>query len=131
MIHTAVPLRLREILEKTEGDVTVIEGRYYESPHKGRLINLPGNEKQCALCRLNMDIKYTDVLIIHQFCQEDGEIIPRQVTGLCFPQHKRMKQLIHQAHRAGLMQQLRPHIYPEEYSPMSGRMWKKYNVYFS
>ena len=32
---------------------------------------------------------------------------------------------------AGLMQSLRPHVFPEEYSQMSDFAWKRYNVYFT
>ena len=42
-----------------------------------------------------------DVMILSQFMQEDGEIIPRQITKLCFTQHAKLKKLIHQAHTAG------------------------------
>lgn len=40
-------------------------------------------------------------MILRQFMQEDGEIIPRQITKLCYSQHARLKKLIHQAHSAG------------------------------
>ena len=44
---------------------------------------------------------FQDVLIISQFVQEDGNIIPKSVTGLCYEQQSKMKKLIYQAHRAG------------------------------
>ncbi|XP_045174476.2 39S ribosomal protein S18a, mitochondrial-like [Mercenaria mercenaria] len=131
LLHSTVPLYLREVTETTVDNVTTIEGRLVESPREDYVIKADGEKHLCPLCRLNLDINYTDILIISQFVQEDGEIVPRQITGLCYPQHARMKHLIHQAHSAGLMQNLRPHVYPVEYSQMSDHAWKKYNVYYN
>ncbi|KAL4238644.1 mitochondrial translation [Mactra antiquata] len=129
--HISPLLKAREVIEKTEGNVTTIEGKIVDSPRKGKILDAPGPDNLCPLCRLDLDVKYTDVKIISQFVQEDGNIVPRQISGLCFPQHRQMIHLIHKAHSAGLMQHLRPHIFPEEYSHMSDHAWKKYNVYYT
>ncbi|XP_060571365.1 large ribosomal subunit protein mL66-like [Ruditapes philippinarum] len=130
-LHSTSTLYLREVIQKTEGNVTTVEGRMIDSPRKDQVLKVDDTDKKlCPLCRLNLDINYTDIMIISQFVQEDGEVVPRQISGLCYPQHARMKKLIHEAHTAGLMQNLRPHIYPKEYSQMSDHAWKKYNVYY-
>ncbi|WAR20134.1 RT18A-like protein [Mya arenaria] len=112
-IKTSSSLHLREVVETTNGNVTV------------------GAGEKCVLCRLNLDIKYTDVLILSQFLREDGDVVSRQLSGLCYHQQSRIKKLVHQAHSAGLMQNLRPHVFPDEYSQMSDYKWKKYNVYYN
>ena len=42
-----------------------------------------------------------DVLLLSQFVQEDGEIVPRQITGICYDQHRKLKDTIRKAHTAG------------------------------
>ncbi|XP_052269345.1 39S ribosomal protein S18a, mitochondrial-like [Dreissena polymorpha] len=128
---TTPACQLREVIETTKGNVTTVEGRVFDSDRKDRLLKLPDTEEKCVLCKLNIDLKYTDVLILQQFVQEDGQVVPRQITGLCFHQHAKVKKLVHQAHSAGLMQNLRPHVYPKEYSQMSDYKWKKFNVYYN
>ncbi|XP_052769064.1 39S ribosomal protein S18a, mitochondrial-like [Mya arenaria] len=130
-IKTSSSLHLREVVETTNGNVTVIEGRKFDSDRKDQLLKVQGAGEKCVLCRLNLDIKYTDVLILSQFLREDGDVVSRQLSGLCYHQQSRIKKLVHQAHSAGLMQNLRPHVFPDEYSQMSDYKWKKYNVYYN
>jgi len=42
------------------------------------------------------------VLIISQFIQEDGEVLPPHVTGLCYKAHLRLQRVVRQAQYAGL-----------------------------
>jgi ribosomal protein S18 len=42
-----------------------------------------------------------DVLILRQFTDANGKQIPKEVTGLCKQQHKRMKFLLVMAEKAG------------------------------
>lgn len=42
-----------------------------------------------------------DVLVLHQFVDTKGKIIPRNVTGLCKLQHRRMDYLLVMAEKAG------------------------------
>merc|ERR1712137_550678 len=129
--HSTAALNLREVIETTEDNVTTVEGKIYESSRTKHLAKVDGPPDVCVLCKLNLDLKYTDVLIVSQFVQQDGEIVPRLVLGLCRPQHANMKKLIAKAHRAGLMQHLKPEIYPEEYMQKSNYKWKKYNMYWN
>ena len=42
-----------------------------------------------------------DVLIIHQFLQPDGQVLPKKVTGLCDKAHSKLFKLALQAQEAG------------------------------
>ncbi|ELT88697.1 hypothetical protein CAPTEDRAFT_28376, partial [Capitella teleta] len=73
-----------------------------------------------------------DVLILSQFLRSDGCLLPRRVTGLCEKAQRRLKTLVHQSQRAGLMPELKP-PHPkgkERKMENSQYKWKKYNVYY-
>lgn len=133
---TSFPQFLKEIQVRTENDITVVEGSYIESDRKGKLL-VPTSEEAkdfCPLCpnRLDVNVKYTDVLIISQFLRADGCVLPRRVTGLCYKAQKRLQRLAHQAQRAGLLPEYRPDR--KDGLPRtnlhSNYKWRKYNTYF-
>ncbi|XP_073484827.1 large ribosomal subunit protein mL66 [Aquarana catesbeiana] len=106
----AVPSRgLRDLVEKKEGKMTVLEGRILEE--KSSLCP-PNPSGQCPICRWNLKHKYdyTDVLVLSQFIRSDGGMIPRKVTGLCSEEHKKVVACVKMAHRAGLLPNHRPKL---------------------
>ena len=104
---------VREIKKSEEGKTITVEGLKYESPRAKNLIDPKMfAESSCeaysnchALCRFDKvhEIKHTDVLIINQFVDNNGEVIPRYITGLCERQHFRMARLAGMAQKAGLL----------------------------
>lgn len=55
----------------------------------------------CPKCTLGLNIKHTDVLILSQYIQSDGSMLPRTVTRLCSVQHKNIETMIKMAQQAG------------------------------
>ncbi|XP_033757956.1 39S ribosomal protein S18a, mitochondrial-like [Pecten maximus] len=129
-ISTTTCLNLREIKETVDGDTLIVEAERLESDRTDNLICIDKPENGCTLC--GFDVKYTDVLIISQFVNKNGQILPRWVTGLCGNQQSKMKQNLHKAQRAGLMPNLRPprNDGKERISNMSTYKWKQYKVYY-
>ncbi|KAK8756565.1 mitochondrial ribosomal protein S18A [Amblyomma americanum] len=121
-LSTATTLRVKEIRESQEGNTTVIEGVFVDSPRKGRVVEPKHTSSACPLCRLGLkQIKHTDVLILSQFMDSQGNMLPRDVTGLCAKQHRIVSTLLYQAQRTGL-------IYKEEHTPKE--RWQELNNYF-
>ncbi|XP_061756748.1 39S ribosomal protein S18a, mitochondrial isoform X2 [Nerophis ophidion] len=58
----------------------------------------------------------TDVLLLSQFINSDGGMLPRKITGLCLEEHKKIVVCVKMAHRAGLLPDHRP-ILPEGHVP--------------
>ncbi|OQR78462.1 28S ribosomal protein S18a [Tropilaelaps mercedesae] len=87
------------------------------------LVNSKETEaRQCSLCRMGIhNVRHTDVLVISQFMDRHGEILPRQITGLCAQQYRRVSISLYQAQRVGLIQNKR-HT-PKE-------RWQELNNYF-
>jgi len=50
---------------------------------------------------------FQDVLILEQFTNSKGKQLPRDVTGLCKEQHKRLDYLLVMAEKAGMIVGLR------------------------
>ena len=106
----------REVTIKEDGNKITIEGIPKESDRKDRIVepeflrstssdSCDAKENCHPLCRFSQvhEIKHTDVLILEQFVESNGKIIPRNVTGLCERQHYRMNKLIGMAQKAGIM----------------------------
>ncbi|GAB6020677.1 Ribosomal protein [Chamberlinius hualienensis] len=93
---------LKEIRESENGKAKIIEGVYVESPRKNYLVSTEKSDC-CYMCKLNLDLQHTDVLILSQFVKADGTLLPEHVTGLCGMQQKIMDSLVKQAIHAGLM----------------------------
>ncbi|XP_064623053.1 large ribosomal subunit protein mL66-like [Lineus longissimus] len=124
---------LKEIVKKEQSGVTVVEGRYVGSPRSDYVApHLKSEEHQgaCPLCRLNLNVDYTDVLILSQFLDPSGEVLPREITGLCRKQHGKVEFLVERSKRAGLMSN-----YPTP--PLANPKWtprpyldRKYKVFY-
>ncbi|RZF45763.1 hypothetical protein LSTR_LSTR012935 [Laodelphax striatellus] len=102
--------RVKEIIVTKDNKKTIIEGILKPSDRVNLLLDPPAdtNHEACSICRLDVDIKHTDVLILSQFMRSDGGMLPRRVTGLCRTQQKRMSKLVTMALKAGLMPNLAP-----------------------
>ncbi|KAL1461498.1 hypothetical protein WDU94_013387 [Cyamophila willieti] len=100
----------RIIVEQKQGKTLTIEAVYQPSPRSSTLIKLPEVEDKecCSLCKLDLPIKHTDVLILSQFLRSDGCMLSRRVTKLCSKQQMRMSNLVSMAQKAGLMSKLNP-----------------------
>ena len=104
---------VRKITVEEDGKIIRVKGEKLESPRKKNMIdsNLFATSscstyENChPLCKFDKihEIKHTDVLILEQFVDGEGEIIDKNVTGLCERQHYRMDKLIGMAQKAGLM----------------------------
>ncbi|CAG7816036.1 unnamed protein product, partial [Allacma fusca] len=98
--HISSVCRLKEIHEEEKNGEIIIKGVYVKSPRTDYLIQTPATKTQgectdCPICKLgSVHVKHTDVLILNQFVSSDGRQLPRNVTGLCKYQHKRMEYLI-------------------------------------
>lgn len=111
-----------EVRQRQEGNTTVIEGVFIDSPRKGFVVKPKHTSSACPLCRLGLKrLNHTDVLILSQFMDSRGNLLPRNVTGLCAKQHKIVGTLLYQAQRTGL-------IYNEEHIPKE--RWQELNNYF-
>jgi len=118
---------VKKITETIDGDTITVEAEIKPSDRVTSLLNVNDTHGACALCRLNLDLKYSDVLILHQFMRQDGTVLPRQVTGLCKKQQKKVERLVQFAHWAGLFSHFKPKSYNAE-EERSG--YKQYNRYF-
>jgi len=108
-LSTTPSLSLKEITRETEGNKTVIQAKYITSPREGKVVpNALAEKKVCPLCTLDLNLKYTDVLILSQFVRPDGRIVPRRITGVCKAQQTELTFLITMAKKAGLMPNLAP-----------------------
>jgi len=115
-------------IRKIENDASItVEGVYVESPRVKHLIKFENHptDELCSLCRFNIPIRHTDVLILNQFVNSYGKVIPRKVTGLCRDQHKRVEYLVVMAQKAGLMPMYKGKVLQE----LSG--WEAYNKYYN
>ncbi|KAJ8274728.1 hypothetical protein COCON_G00093530 [Conger conger] len=98
---------LRQVVEKREGDTTVMEGTILATAERPQP---PNPEGDCPICQWNLNHKYnyTDVLLLRQFIRSDGGMLPRRVTGLCAVEHKKVSICVQMAHRAGLLPDHKP-----------------------
>lgn len=113
LLSTSRSLCIREIIKNEDGKTITFEGLRKASPRTKKLIDPNILNKACChestechpLCRFEKvhEIKHTDVLILDQFVDGKGEIINRNITGLCERQHYRMDKLIGMAQKANLM----------------------------
>lgn len=112
-------------IKETDNEI-IIEGKDYKSPREGKLIPHPKRpdvpHDACPLCRLNIKrLNYTDVLILSQFMDKEGKVLPRVTTKLCGRQYRIVKKSIEEAQRCKLLP--RPADY-EVYGP-----WDEHNTY--
>lgn len=121
-VHTTATTLLKQIVERKQDKCLVVEGAIVPSPREPYLLRLPEVEDKecCCLCKLDLDIKHTDVLIISQFIRSDGRMLPRRVTKLCSKQQRRMSDLVTMCQKAGLLSK----------NPRNRRDDKKFNNYW-
>ncbi|KAL3052657.1 hypothetical protein OYC64_005230 [Pagothenia borchgrevinki] len=100
---------LRQVVEKQEGNTTIIEGHILNSPEAPEP---PNPEAKCPIYRWNLQNKYnyTDVLLLSQFIRPDGGLLPRSITGLCLEEHRKIAICVQMAHRAGLLPDHKPKL---------------------
>ena len=105
---------IRKIIVKEEGKTITIEGEKEPSPRTKNLVDpklfsasssCDAYEKCHPLCKFDKvhEIKHTDVLILEQFVDTEGQLMPRDLTNLCERQHFRLNKLVGMAQKAGLM----------------------------
>ncbi|XP_066553536.1 large ribosomal subunit protein mL66 isoform X1 [Amia ocellicauda] len=106
---------VRDVVEKTDGKTTTIEGKLVAAPPK---LDPPNPAGQCPICQWNLKHKYnyTDVLLLSQFIRSDGGMLPRRITGLCTEEHRKIEVCVKMAHRAGLLPDHKPPL-PEDHVP--------------
>ncbi|KAK0182026.1 hypothetical protein PV327_000198 [Microctonus hyperodae] len=126
-ISTTPIVRLKEIIEKKEGNTLIIEARIVPDPQESKLIEKTNNEA-CFLCSTGLQIKHTDVLILSQFLRSNGSILPRRITGLCKIQQKRLNSMIAMSQKAGLMPNIAPASSKKD--PKLRYGLKAFNVYY-
>ncbi|XP_041353326.1 39S ribosomal protein S18a, mitochondrial-like [Gigantopelta aegis] len=131
LFYTSSKCSLKEIHETQAENTIIVEGIKVKSEKEDRVLHVH-NADACPLCRLNLDLKYTDVLLLSQFLRADGCVLPRRVTGICAKQQTKVQALVQKAQRAGLMPNYKPDLKDgkERKTLKSQYKWKKYNVYF-
>ncbi|CAG4971121.1 unnamed protein product [Colias eurytheme] len=130
-------LNIKELREYKEGNKLVVEGVTIPSPRSEVLVkaeNVPGlalpeaEKPLCYMCKLGLDVKHTDVLILSQFVRSDGCMLPRRITGLCRRQQFKVGKMVTMAQKAGLMINLTPSFCKKD--PKKRYGFKKFNTYF-
>ncbi|XP_039198677.1 39S ribosomal protein S18a, mitochondrial [Crotalus tigris] len=124
---TRPPFRgLRQVVETIEGNTTTIEGKIIEDVKSPTPPNPFGN---CPICRWDLKHKYDymDVLLLSQFINSTGRMIPRNITGLCKEEHKKIKVCVQMAHRAGLLPDHKPK-FPEGVVPKPKQILNRYHT---
>jgi ribosomal protein S18 len=132
--HTSPINRLKEVHEEEKNGEIVIKGVNVKSPREDYVLQTTNTKTEggcsdCPICKLGpgIFIRHTDVLILSQFVSSDGRQLPRDVTGLCKHQHRRMNYLIVMARHAGLL----PKRLPDgSIDPRESEGWKAYNKYY-
>jgi len=119
--------KIIEIEEKVEDKVISVSGKQVQPDRAHRLACVPHDHKACPLCRLGLNVKYSDVLILEQFMRSDGTVLPSDVTGLCDEQQATIEYCVQQAHFSGLFPKNKPKGY-DATSEVSG--YKKFNRYW-
>jgi len=126
---TSSTLHLKQIVHTDQGDTIEIAGVQTTSPRSDYVVKTPpGSKESCPLCRLDLDLKHTDVLILSQFVDSKGKVLPKTVTKLCNRQNKRVYYMVKMAQRAGLMpdeQDKQPLIFTKKVID-----WTRYKTYY-
>lgn len=128
LIATSGVNHLKEIQVTREGKKLIVQGVHVKSPREPYLVKSPVGEGPCPLCRLGLEVKHTDVLILSQFLRIDGCVLPQRITGLCKRQQQKISILVAMAQKAGLMSNIAPANSKKD--PKLRSKWKKFNTYF-
>ncbi|XP_001600138.1 39S ribosomal protein S18a, mitochondrial [Nasonia vitripennis] len=126
-ISLSAARNLKEIRETKEGNTIIVEG--VDLPHPKEHLMLKTSENgACPLCSAGVNVKHTDVLILKQFVNSQGHMLPRRITGLCYIQQKRVGIMVTMAQKAGLMPNLAPPNSKKD--PKKRYKWKAFNTYY-
>uniref|UniRef100_A0A1A8FRJ2 Large ribosomal subunit protein mL66 n=1 Tax=Nothobranchius korthausae TaxID=1143690 RepID=A0A1A8FRJ2_9TELE len=111
---------IRQVVEKSEGNTTSIEGQIIDLPDAPQP---PNPTAKCPIYRWNLQHKYTytDVLLLSQFIRSDGGMLPKRITGLCPEEHRKVAICVQMAHRAGLLPDHKPKL-PEGHVPKKPKL---------
>ena len=108
---TSIKMVRKMIIEEND-NVTVVKGVEIDSDRKQSLIQSVEKNPACPLCRLNLkNLSYTDILIIGQFVDKTGKMMPREDTQLCNRQYGIVSHLLYKAQTCRLLP--RPKDWPE------------------
>ncbi|CAG0882274.1 unnamed protein product [Darwinula stevensoni] len=121
-IHTSSAVGVKEVKVTEEGDMTIIEGSIQDSKRKPFLLKMDDPYHACPMCALEgrgIKVRHTDVLILQQFLNIKHEMLPREITGLCKRQHRRVLSLVLMAQNAGLLPVNKMKV-----------KWEKWNRYY-
>merc|ERR1712156_1367507 len=127
---------VRRIIVEEEGKTINIKGVKEDSPRTKNVIDssmfsasgsCDAYENCHPLCKFDKvhEIKHTDVLILEQFVDSNGDLMPRDLTGLCERQNYRLNKLVGMAQKAGLMDSKDKFKMEKVTKP-----WAKYNSYW-
>ena len=125
LFSTSSSRAIRKIVVKEEGKTITIEGAKEESPRAKNMIDpklfsasssCEAYEKCHPLCQFDKihEIKHTDLLILEQFVDSEGELMPRKLTKLCERQHYRLNKLVGMAQKAGLMESKDKYVFQND-----------------
>jgi ribosomal protein S18 len=114
--HLATLNQIKSIekIEDKKSNALIIEGKYLQENDKNLFKYDDSAETiECPLSKLEkmgIYVQHYDVLILRQFLKEDGTLLPRKVTNLCFKQYKKLRVLVKHAKNAGLLMNLQPNL---------------------
>lgn len=103
-----------EKIEDKKTNTLIIEGNYIQENDKNHLkFDTHGHDTVCSFCKLEkmgIYVQHQDVLVLKQFLKEDGTLLPRKVTQLCYKQYKKLRVIVKHAKIAGLLMNLQPSL---------------------
>ncbi|XP_054758681.1 large ribosomal subunit protein mL66-like [Lytechinus pictus] len=102
--------KFRKVTEETVGDTIKIEASYEEAGNSYSPIDNPHGA--CPICSRNLHITYKDVLILSQFVDNEGNVLPRDITGVCAKQQLHLRECVERALAADLLPDHRPSHLP-------------------
>ena len=125
-VHTSCRTLAKVVQTTVEQNVTTVEGIPKETKRQQLDLGEAASKgHSCSLCELKTRVRFTDVLIIDQFLDAHGKLMPREATGICQKQHLHMAGVLEQAKNAGLIGPPK-----EEQVFVAPHRWKKFNVYY-
>lgn len=92
----------REIKVTDKNNELTIEGVLHKEDNSN-YVPPENTEDSCPIRSRGIQVTYEDVLILRQFMHSDGEVLPREVTGLCMREHIKVSNAIKMAQRADLL----------------------------
>ncbi|XP_072013376.1 large ribosomal subunit protein mL66-like [Amphiura filiformis] len=111
--------KYRKVTEETVGDATTIGADYSDIPEDFHPVD--NAHTACPICSRNLKVTYKDVLILSQFINPQGGLLPRRLTGVCKKQQDHLAKCLHQAHITGLIPNHKP---PKVYGSFKEQGWK-------